>query len=1307
MCWLLIVVTALSAVEPRVAVCAMEDDFGFLSPELQQLTAGKQHSSQHSQQSQQQLQQSNQHSQLYSPHLFNLPSSRQTPPPSHSAYSHHQNVAPLSLSPSLGLSSFSSFPLSSPPSSSAAASASPFPLPDDLDGGLLPSDSYHQMLLSDVDLHPLGGANAVSPLASFDNPFLSSEAASRGSSVESAGGLGPSHALNSRLSHSHNVQPLAPYPATQQSAQNAQQSNANTAVKKEQSSSPHHSYSQLQQQQAAYSAHAAAATASLLSRYAAPAESLPSSSARSPPFGHGRSIDEYLAMHAQQQQMQQQQQQQQQQQAIAAAVAATTASSHSIGQLSSPPVSAAASLLSSFQSPSTFQPATRSPHGSSSIGRTISPPAPTLLSTGQYESSGFSFPPPPATLSAVNNQLNHIAAQQSPQQLHTGLNFAAAGYAVPSAHSPPSAVSSLVSAPPSTSPSLSHGHLRSRSGPHAAMSSPHAQSLSISPRMPAHSIPSHAHALSPSSAARSGYPPHLFTSAGSAVAAIAGGSASPSQSDTSLSLSPSNAARLQLQQAQFQRQMHAAQMHQLQQQQQHDFPTVTSAGQLYTQSPAAAYAQHNLLGSARPLNVNAIGAMKQEGGGGGGGLTIQPPPPTLTPSHPPYPLSASSGAATGGAASLSSSLLSTSIASNMLGAFNPGTFAAPAAKTAKAGNAAAKGGLKRTLTSSASTPSLTSLPAQQTKPAKGRGARGVKGSAERAGVPDVHRKKNRLARKAELARASRKRKKAYLGELEDEVTRLTVRIAQVEAVRFGQTMDAAMSNDHGGHHKRNESVSSASSSMSPLSALSSASPPMLRHGTHSHSAGSIASPSGVSESPHELQLDKLRIVELEAAPLHGQQYQQQPQQQRAHTEPSSAPPPSISPAFPSPSSDNANAGSIVSSLPRVQSDSNLSLSSSMSSMDALDSLPQTAASSFACTLGELVGRSQYFLAAIRTNFCPGDQEKFALFGFQQAAEIQAQQLLSHNDQPSGGAAATDSGLQQEEETSMADDHAAERASLPASSEPSDQSMAASDTAAQPSMRASSESAVPDARSQLSAASASPSPTSHLAATVSSPSASASASADLPSATAGPLPSSVSALHTFWLTLLRSELGVDETQFEQLRRMRDSVAPFTAQLRELESRVTVLQPTVLSHQHRMLEVRRRVRAVLSDEQFERLQRWLDKNDWVDHMLTSQIPALALAAQQQQHSAAQHSGHGGAAGSGMPRTASGTRLSTAANLSSAGRGGGGSDDDDDDDDDDDADSDDDDMDEQPAVGKPPQRKALHSRSMSIAEEKEEND
>ena len=133
-----------------------------------------------------------------------------------------------------------------------------------------------------------------------------------------------------------------------------------------------------------------------------------------------------------------------------------------------------------------------------------------------------------------------------------------------------------------------------------------------------------------------------------------------------------------MQQAQLQRQIHALQMHQLQQ----DYPPATSAGQLYTHSLPAAYAQHNSLPSARPLNV------KQEGGGSGG-LTIQPPPPTLTPSRL-ADLTASG--------SMADSLQGASIASSMLGAFNIGTFAAPAAKGAKAGNAAAKGGLKRTLT---------------------------------------------------------------------------------------------------------------------------------------------------------------------------------------------------------------------------------------------------------------------------------------------------------------------------------------------------------------------------------------------------------------------------------------------------------------------------------------------------------------------------------------------------------------------------------------------------------------------------------
>ena len=563
----------------------------------------------------------------------------------------------------------------------------------------------------------------------------------------------------------------------------------------------------------------------------------------------------------------------------------------------------------------------------------------------------------------------------------------------------------------------------------------------------------------------------------------------------------------------------------------------------------------------------------------------------------------------------------------------------------------------------------------------------------------MHRKKNRLARKAELARASRKRKKAYLGELEDEVRRLTVRIAQVEAVRFGQAMDAAAASDQA-QQRRNESVSSTNSSLSPLSSMSPAG--AAQNNTRPHPVAIATSPTGlVAESPHELHLEKLRIVEqLEVSPPHGQQHQQPQQPQQ----PASAPPLSTSPALlVSPSSDSASAASIVSSLPRVQSDSNLSLSSSVSSVDAsMDSLPPTAAtSSFACTVGELVGRSQYFLTAIRHNFCPGDQEKFALFGFQQAAEIHAQQQNGNEPTVGGtGEAATE----QNEETTMADDSEAQPTRSTSATEPSTQSTAESNAAVESALPATGSAALLDARAQLSAASASiaASPTSQ----------SPSSPSGLSPASASPLASSVSALHTFWLTLLRSELAVDENQLEQLKRMRDTMAPFTTQLRALESRMAATQPAVLSHQQRMLEVRRRVRAVMSDEQFERLQRWLDKNDWVDHMLTSQIPALAFA-QQQHNNAAQHHGSGsqqhGTAGTGMPRTASGTRLSAAAANSSkggGGGGGGGSDDDDDDDDDDDVDSDDE-ADEAVGAGGLPARNSLHSRSMSIAEEKEEND
>ena len=44
---------------------------------------------------------------------------------------------------------------------------------------------------------------------------------------------------------------------------------------------------------------------------------------------------------------------------------------------------------------------------------------------------------------------------------------------------------------------------------------------------------------------------------------------------------------------------------------------------------------------------------------------------------------------------------------------------------------------------------------------------------------------------AELARASRKRKKAYLGELEDEVQRLMGELAEAEATAFAALMDAS------------------------------------------------------------------------------------------------------------------------------------------------------------------------------------------------------------------------------------------------------------------------------------------------------------------------------------------------------------------------------------------------------------------------------------------------------------------------------------------------------------------------------------
>ena len=108
---------------------------------------------------------------------------------------------------------------------------------------------------------------------------------------------------------------------------------------------------------------------------------------------------------------------------------------------------------------------------------------------------------------------------------------------------------------------------------------------------------------------------------------------------------------------------------------------------------------------------------------------------------------------------------------------------------------------------------------------------------------------------------------------------LTVRIAQVEAIRFGQAMDAAVE-DEQGQHKRHESAA---------------------HNTTTIPTG------GVAESPHELQLDKLRklrIAELEASPQHGQRQQNQ-QPQRARTEPASVSPSTVSPTIASPSPNSA------------------------------------------------------------------------------------------------------------------------------------------------------------------------------------------------------------------------------------------------------------------------------------------------------------------------------------------------------------------------------------------------------------------
>ena len=92
-------------------------------------------------------------------------------------------------------------------------------------------------------------------------------------------------------------------------------------------------------------------------------------------------------------------------------------------------------------------------------------------------------------------------------------------------------------------------------------------------------------------------------------------------------------------------------------------------------------------------------------------------------------------------------------------------------------------------------------------------------------VPDQHRKKSRLARKAELARASRKRKKAYLNELEDEVQRLMVELAEAEAAEFSRAMDAA---------DRETAGADAASATSPSAA-----------------------------SPSELSMERLRIAEVQ------------------------------------------------------------------------------------------------------------------------------------------------------------------------------------------------------------------------------------------------------------------------------------------------------------------------------------------------------------------------------------------------------------------------------------------------------------
>ena len=133
--------------------------------------------------------------------------------------------------------------------------------------------------------------------------------------------------------------------------------------------------------------------------------------------------------------------------------------------------------------------------------------------------------------------------------------------------------------------------------------------------------------------------------------------------------------------------------------------------------------------------------------------------------------------------------------------------------------------------------------------------------------------------------------------------------------------------------------------------------------------------------------------------------------QRAHTEPApqsadvameeAAPPPAgsatpVSQVRPVPPSVVAAPSSAMTSagMHRVHSDSNLSLTSSVSSAEAahaeIHPIPPPPA--FTASRGESVGRSMYFLARIIAAVAPGDQEKFALFGYQQAAEMHAQQL---------------------------------------------------------------------------------------------------------------------------------------------------------------------------------------------------------------------------------------------------------------------------------------------------------------------------